>query len=228
MKPVLAALAVLVLAAPASGAESKRPWGSLQLGAGPYSPNIDSEFASATPYGDIFGGSPAAMFRLQLARALWTGNGTLELGFRTGFFSKAGHAVSSVDGSQTADRTSFNVVPTSITLGYRADQLWDRLGIPLAPYGTVALDRYNWWVTKQDKWVESGATNGFSGTLGLALVLNAVDPSAARELESEIGILATSLYFDVTWGKVNDFGSKKSWDLSARKLFWSGGLMFVY
>jgi len=229
VKPAIAALAAVALAAaaPARGADTK-PWGSLQLGAGPYSPNIDSEFASASPYRDVFGGSPAAMFRLQLSRALWTGSGTLELGFRTGFFSKSGHAVSSIDGSQTADRTSFNVVPTSIVVTYRADQLWDRLGIPLTPYASVAFERYNWWVTKQDKWTESGATNGYSGTLGMALVLNAVDPSAAREIEHEVGIHATSLYFDVTWAKVNDFGSKKSWDLSENRLFWSTGLLLVF
>ncbi len=223
MRTRTAAAALLLAAAPA--------WahaGSLELGAGPYRPSIDSEFDGPTPYRDVFGGAPAPMFRLHIGRALWSGNGTVELGFRTGFSCKSGHAVQSTDPSvKSADRSAFYVVPTSITLTYRTDQLPEK-GIPLLAYARTTLERYNWWVTKQSSWVSSGATNGFSGTLGLALVLDFIDPPAARDLENEVGIKHTSVYFDVTWGKVNDFGSKKSWDLSAAKLFWSGGLLFVF
>ncbi len=222
-----AAAAAVILAA--AGARALDPWGSLEIGAGPFSPRVDSEFNGATPYRDVFGGAPGPMFRLHVARVLWSRNGTAELGFRTGFFCKAGHAVQSSNPSvKTGDRSALYVVPTSLTLTYRTDQLPQRFGIPVVFYGRVALERYNWWVTKQDKWTQNGATNGYSATLGTALVLDFLDVAASRDLELETGILHTGLYFDVTWDRVNDFGSKKSWDLSAKKLFWSAGLMFVY
>jgi len=223
------ALAGLV-AGMACVARAQAPWGSVEVGAGPYVPSIDREFGgTATPYRDIFGGSPAPMFRAGIAKAVFTGQGTVEVGFRTGFYTKSGNAVQSTDPSvKTSDRTSLNVIPTSLTVTYRVDQVYDRLSIPLVPYVRLALERYNWWVTKQSSWVEKGATNGWSASVGAALVLDPVDPSAARELRSEVGILHTDLYFDLTKDWVNDFGSTRSWDLSNSRLSWSAGLLFVF
>jgi hypothetical protein len=230
-----AVLAVaLVLAAPARGQEGEgsRKWGSFELGAGTYRPNIDSGFTAPGPYRTVFGGGRSAMFRLGLSKALWTRMGTLEVGFRTGFFSKSGHGVFASGanaGQSSADRTSLNIIPTSVTLTYRTDFLPEQYGIPLAPYARVAAERYNWWVTKgSGSWAKSGATNGYSGTLGIALSLNFLDRGLARELDSDIGINQTYLFFDVTKSKVDDFGSKKSWDLSDARLSLSGGLMFAF
>jgi hypothetical protein len=222
--------AALLLAAAATRAQTESPrWGSLELSAGPYIPRIDQEFSGSTPYRDIFGGSPGPMFRLHVAKALLTRAGSLEVGFRTGYFSKSGNAVNAADPTQTTgDRTTFNIVPTSLTLTYRADQLWERARVPLVPYARVALERYNWWVTKESRWTERGATNGWSATAGVALVLDFLDPAAARELDADFGINHTALTFDVTKSKVDDFGSKKSWDLSEQRLLWSAGLLFVF
>jgi hypothetical protein len=228
----LATLAAAFLAAaPAVRAQtqtSSHKWGSLQLGAGPYVPNIDKEFDGATPYRDIFGNSPGPMFRLQFAKTVYDRAGSVEVGLRTGFWRKTGNARSAIDGSPTGDQTTFNIIPTSLTLTYRADQLFDRFSIPLVPYASVAFERYNWFVTKGNKWTKRGATNGFSGTLGVALMLDIIDRGAARDLQRETGIQHTALYFDVTKSKVDDFGSSKSWDLSAKNLFWSAGLLLVF
>jgi len=234
-KLCLAALALsLALAAPAARAQSELgssgKWGSLELGGGPFRPRIDKDLGGGnTPYRDVFGGKPAPMWRLHIAKAVWDGAGVLEVGFKTGFFSKAGHAVFTSDPSQkSADRSTFNIIPTSLTLTYRPDFLYEAYGWPLLPYGRVALERYNWWVTKNDKWTKKGATNGWSATLGLALVIDFLDPDAGRDLDREVGVNHTALYFDVTKSKVDDFGSKKSWDLSDDLLFWSGGLLLVF
>ena len=55
----------------------------------------DEEAATRTAmtYRDIFGGSPAPMWRLHVAKSVWSGAGSLEIGIRTGFWSKAGHAI---------------------------------------------------------------------------------------------------------------------------------------
>ncbi len=229
----LSALAAsLLLAAPAARAQTESGrWGSVEVGAGPYVPNIDKEFSGHTPYRDIFGGKPGPMFRLHVAKSIFTGAGSLEVGIRTGFWSKSGRALLAAGpnaGQRSGDRTTFNIIPTSLTLTYRADQLWENVRIPVVPYGRVALERYNWWVTKDTKWTKRGATNGWSATAGVAFILDFLDPSSARDLDNETGVNHTALYFDVTKSKVDDFGSKKSWNLTERKLAWSGGILVVF
>lgn len=203
-------------------------WGSVELGAGPYRPSIDKG-VSGSPYHTIFGGSPGPMFRLHIGKVVYSGLGVLEVGLKTGFFSKSGNAVYSSNLSMSSpDRTSFNFIPTSLTLTYRTDFLYEQLGWPLDPYARVSFERYNWWVTKGSKFTEKGATNGYSGTLGLEFIIDFLDPDAGRDLNQETGIAHTALYLDVTKSKVNDFGSKKSWDLSEDLLFWSGGLLVSF
>jgi len=225
-------LAAALISAPAAAlAQEERAlpskWGSVELGAGPYVPNVDRGVAGR-PYAAVFGGAPSPMFRVHVGKAIFSRVGTLEVGIKTGFWSKAGHALDDL-GNRTGDRATLSILPTSLTLTYRADFVWEQGRVPLVPYGRFALERYNWWTTKNDKWTKTGATNGWSGTLGLILILDWMDPGLAREAESEVGIAHTGLYFDVTKSKVNDFGSKKSWDMSEKnKLFWSGGLIVSF
>lgn len=231
-KLALAALALsLALAAQAARAQFESgtgKWGSIELGGGPYRPRVDKDLGTGTPYRDVFGGKPAPFWRLHLAKAVWDGAGVLEVGFKTGFFSKSGHALEVGTGTRTGDRATFNVLPTSLTLTYRPDFLYERYGFPLLPYGRVALERYNWWTTKESKWTKKGATNGWSATAGVAFVIDFLDPQAGRELDQEVGVNHTALYLDVTKSKVDDFGSKKSWDLSEDVIAWSGGLLLVF
>jgi hypothetical protein len=156
--------------------------------------------------------------------------GTLEAGVRTGFFQANGYGqIATGAGGASADRTRLRIIPTSVALTYRFDLLSRRWSVPLAPYGRAALERYNWWVTNgAGKSVESGATNGWSVTGGLALLLNFFDPTLAREFDEESGVNDTYLFFEVTKSKVNDFGSSSSWDLSDEKLTLAGGLLFVF
>ena len=111
----------------------------------------------------------------------------------------------------SGDETKINIVPTSLTLTYRFDWLAERYGIPLAPYGRFAFERYNWWVTDgKGDWAKEGGTNGWSATGGLALLLDFIEPGAARTLDRETGVNHTYLFFDVTKSKVDDFGSKRA------------------
>ena len=50
----------------------------------------------------------------------------------------------------------------------------------------------------------------------------------ARELDNDTGINHTMLVFDVSKTRMDDFGSKKSWDLSDTKPTYSFGLLFVF
>jgi hypothetical protein len=234
-----ALLAAALLAVPlAASAESPRQ-GSFELGAGTYRPDVDSDYVftpdattptdRGAPYARVFTGRDWN-FRAGVSWALLTWPGSLEAGIRTGFFRASAQALEITNGeitpNRSADKTTFNIIPTSLTLTYRFDLLADRFGVPLAPYGRLALERYNWWITGGSG--KRGATNGYSFTGGLAFLLDFFDRGLARELDSDSGINHTYVFADVTKTKVDDFGSKKSWDLSDDRLSWSFGLMFVY
>jgi hypothetical protein len=227
--------AVLLVGPAAATAESPR-LGSFELGAGQYRPSIDSQAGLATPlpYEQVFGDHRAWMFQVGVSRALLTYPGTLEVGIRSGYFRASGSAVK-VDASGKAgttaspDPTTFNIVPTSLTLTYRFDLLADRWGIPFAPYGRVALERYNWWVTgSSGSMGKTGATNGYSATGGIAFLLDFLDSGLARELDADTGINHTYLFVDATKSWVKDFGSSKSWDLSDEKISLGFGILFVF
>lgn len=231
MKPATL-LALALAAAPAAVRAQPSPIsGSFEIGAGTYRPNIDSAFSSPGPYEQVFGSGRGWMLRLGISRALYTQMGTVELGLRTGWSRETGKGLIDSGGTlvKSGDETTFNIVPTSLTLTYRFDWLVERYGIPLAPYGRFALERYNWWVTDgTGHWSKEGATNGWSVAGGITFLLDFVEPSAARELDRETGVNHTYLFFDVTKSKIDDFGRSRSWDLSDDKVSLAGGLLFIF
>ncbi len=227
MRAVVAML--IAVLATAARAESGL-WGSFELSAGTYRPDIDAEFSGTTaPFGGAFGTSRSWQFRVGASRNVFTGYGTLEVGVAAGYMQASGHAVK-LDGTRSSDETSFKIVPTSVHATYRLDVLADRWGVPLAPYARASLERYNWWVNDASgKRVMEGATNGWSFAGGLAILLDFFDPSLARELDMDSGINHTYLFAEARKTKVNDFGSSKSWDLSdTGTLSYAFGMLFVF
>ncbi len=244
MSRALLAAALLAAASPAAaqvspgGALDLGPsprWGSFDFGVMRYKPNIDAGLSQPVwdttfPGGKGYGWMlQAALWKSIFTRPTW---GTFEVGFRSGYFQKSGHALAKdANGNwvpTTAD-TSFNIVPTSAGLQYRADQLVERFRIPFAFYGRVMFERYNWWVTgPTGSWSVKGATNGWSATLGAAFLLDVVDPTLAREFDRDSGVNHTYLFFEATDVKVDDFGSKKSGDLSSKGVGLSAGLTLVF
>ncbi len=251
MARVVAALALAVLATAAGaqdvfspGARSGR-WGSFELGAGTYIPNIDASVPNPGPFGgpyeEIFGKSQRWMFRLGAGKTVWHGIGDLEVGLRTGLFRATGNAI--VEGTGTSltnppvysgNTTSITIIPTSLTVSYYFDWIAEQYRfLPFMFYGRAALERYNWWVngpvsSGREGTVGRGATNGWSITGGAALLLDAIDPIMARDLDRETGINHTYLFFDVTKQQIDDFGSSKSWDLSRIGPAYAFGLMMFF
>ncbi|MFO0585328.1 MAG: MXAN_2562 family outer membrane beta-barrel protein [Anaeromyxobacter sp.] len=230
-RALLAALAALALAPAAARPESGR-WGSFEFGAGPYRPDLDAALAptgSDPAYKLVFGTSRRWAFRAGFAKTLLTNAGTLEVGLRSGFFRASGKGIVAATGAPSGDTTALSILPTSLTLTWRADFIPEHLPIPLAPYVRVAAERYNWWVTDGGGgMVKRGATNGWSATAGLAFSLNVIDPTLAREMDQDSGVNTTYLYFDVTKAKIDDLGSKTSWDLSPTSLMWSAGVLLSF
>jgi hypothetical protein len=237
------AAAVALLAATAAGAQDTRSgrWGSFELGAGTYTPNIDAEFAGKPgpgPYEEIYGTSHRWMFRAGVGKSVWRKEyGDLQVGLRTGVLRAVGRAIvaSGPDaGMPSGNKTAFTIIPTSLTVTYYLDWLAEQYRfVPITFYGRAALERYNWWVTGpvssgNEGTVGRGATNGWSITGGAALLLDAIDPAMARDLDRDTGINHTYLFFDVTKTQVDDFGSSKSWDLSRIGPAYAFGMMFVF
>lgn len=227
MKKTLLALALAALAT-AARAESER-WGAFELAAGTYTPDIDAESALATtPYANTFGGR-GWMFRAGVARALFTTAGSLEVGLSAGFFRRSGYGSLERTGDRSGDPTTLNIIPTTLSLTYRADFLYEWWSIPLVPFARGSLERYNWWVTNGNgNTAKYGATNGYSGALGVALVLDFFDSGLARELDADTGVNHTALFIEAGKSKIDDFGSKRSWDLSEKHFTYTGGLLFIF
>jgi hypothetical protein len=228
----VAALTLLALAAPAGAVERLAQGGSFEFQAGTYRPSIDSEFVLAPgvqgPWATSFGASRRLMYRLHAGKALLTGYGTLELGGGVGYFTASGRG-RFASGAVSQEKTGFRLVPLSLDLTYRLDLVWERLGIPLVPFGRVGLLRDQWWATGAGGVTsKSGGTNGWAWGGGLALVLDFIDPTLSRELDRDTGIKHTMLVFEVTRSKVDDFGAFRSWDLSNDGLQLNFGFLFAF
>jgi hypothetical protein len=227
-------LAAVLLVATATGARAEPDasprWGSFELGVGPYRPNIDSEFSGTGAYERVFGTGQRWMFRAGVGKSVYTGYGDVEVGLRTGYLrANAGAFFKDATGTlqHSADRTSLNIIPTSLTLTYYFDVLAERFRwLPITPYGRFAFERYNWWVSGGTSKI--GATNGWSFTGGAALLLDAIDPDSARGLDNETGINHTYLFFDVTKAQIDDFGSSTSWNLAEKGAQYAFGLLMVF
>jgi len=226
------ALAALAAALLATGARAESPrWGSFELQAGTYFPDIDSEFSGTTtkPYEDAFAAHGGWMFRAGVSKSLFTSFGSLEVGVQSGYFQKSGNGRFVKNGAPSSDDTSLKIIPMSVILTYRFDWLAERFRIPLAPYGRVGLERYAWWVTDgSGSTSKKGATNGWSVAGGLALLLDFFDPGLAREMDADSGVNHTYLFAEARKTTIDDFGSKSSWILSEKNIAWSGGLLFVF
>jgi hypothetical protein len=228
VKKTLLALALAALATTAR-AESDR-WGSFEIGAGTYTPNIDAEpLLSTTPFANAFGGR-GWMFHLAVAKSVFTRVGSLEVGLGSGYYRRSGYGhMANAPTVASGDPTTFNIIPVTLSLTYRADFLYEWWSIPLVPYGRASLERYNWWITNGNgNTAKYGATNGYSGAVGVVLILDFFDPGLARELDADTGINHTALFIEAGKSKIDDFGSKKSWDLSEKHFTYTGGLLFIF
>lgn len=129
--------------------------------------------------------------------------------------------------------STFNLIPLTLTLGYRLDYLQDYTPIPLAPYIRGGLAYTVWWNTRDDGALSRvgpegdrsealGGKPGLTGTVGVALSLNALDPRAAAKFRGSSGVRSSYLFFEGQLAWIDGFGGD-GFDLSTTT--WYGGLM---
>jgi hypothetical protein len=219
---------------------------------GPYKPNIDDEFSGQTgPYSRYFGGS-GLMSRFELDFQFFQRFGSIAVGLELGYFTKSGKSYACYAGTGTdsgtpcqpdftakaGDSTGINVLPLTLLAIYRFDVLALHYRVPIVPYVKGGLSYSIWWATKGNGKVSSvanadgskdNARNGQFGVAlvgGVALMLDAFDPGAGRELDGALGINHTYLFWEWNWSGADGFGAKNA--LRIGDSSWLAGLSFEF
>jgi hypothetical protein len=250
-RPMLLALAALTVgltaAAPAQAQLFTRPNEefrspkryALELRFGPYSPNVDAEFGGARhPHQVYFGDGARLMTQVEFDFQFFNRFGTAAVGISVGYFAENGKGRLSEYAEPSGDNTKLSLFPSAIMLVYRADQLWNRLRVPLVPYGKLGLNYTIWSIYNGNDQISAGGgsmgpggrgrggTRGWQGALGLSLALDFIDPGSARELDSETGVNHTYIFAE--WAKYEISGLGQSGRLNVGDTSWVAGLMFEF
>jgi hypothetical protein len=222
----LGLVALLILLPSAAKAEfsSSRPpsdYGKVGLGfefkGGPYLPAVATD-TNVDAFGRIFEATPNALYSLGMELQLYRGFGSLGVGGNFGFMQFVGKSFFGGTNERSSDTTVFNLLPLKLHAVYRFDWLIENTPIPLVPYARGGLAYYIWWATTgtgdisrvpvegQDDLIGRGGKLGLAGSLGVAVMLNFIDPHSARNLQASTGIRGTYLFAEVEGAQVDGFG----------------------
>lgn len=232
MKRLLCALVIALALVPRPGRADRfvpdadyKPtprWFHVELKFGPYKPDVDKEFAGgATPYKDIFGGGLRLMTQLTADVLFLKLHGSLGVGGSFGYFQARGKALLE-DGTRSADKTTLQFMPFILSLVYRWDYPIYKWGFPLVPYVRAGIAYAVWWITdgsgdtaafgQGDK--ARGGTWGYQVNLGLAFLLDVLEPTSTKKMDMDLGVNHSYLFVEFVHNRLDDFGSKSSIDLS--------------
>jgi hypothetical protein len=208
---------------------------AFQLTFGPYRPDVDSEFSSGRhPYADYFHSDRHLLSQIELDYQFFQRVGSVAVGLSVGYFSVSGQSPpADRSATQTADTSTLKVVPTSISAIYRFDYYLKRNNIPLVPHAKIGLD-YAYWqntdgngeIAHAQGGTARGGTLGWHAALGLALVLDMLDPDAARSFDTEMGVNHTALVFE--YGHYDISGLGESNRLHLGDTTWTLGLLLEF
>ena len=233
----------LALALPAHAAPSDRPPRRLlvELKIDRYDPKVDSEasLGGRTPYADIFGERRPLRYQLEADWEVAHPFGALLLGATVGYWQNIGKGL--IDDGLATQRPSqdtalLDVIPFGLVATYRFDWLADHYRFfPLIPYAQAGLSRALWASfagtgnvshARLDGRRGSGWTNGYTTALGVALNLDAIDPSVAREAYQDTFIQRTAVFAEYGWTRLDDFHRKGALILTDRA--WRFGLSLEF
>ncbi|HMF40633.1 MAG TPA: MXAN_2562 family outer membrane beta-barrel protein [Polyangia bacterium] len=209
---------------------------AFELRFGPYRPDVDGEFDGARhPYQDFFGSGNHLMTQIEVDYEIYHRFGTIAVGTGVGYFSVTGTSpVANGTGLPSGDHSTMKVIPVSFSAVYRFDYFQERRNIPLVPYGKAGLDWAYWQITDGNDEIATdghggtgrGGTLGWHAAVGVGLVLDWLDPEAARDFDNEMGVNHTSLVFQLTHADISGLGA--SGRMHVGDTNWSLGLMFQF
>ncbi len=202
----------------ASAYQPSSQWFAMELKFGPYKPDIDIEFGDGGgPYDDIFGAKLRLMSQLTFDVQFLKGHGTLGVGGTIGLFTAQGKALLE-SGEPSSDTTSLNVVPMILQLVYRWDYAATKWRVPLVPYIRAGLVYSFFWITEGSGKLARFATSGdkahggvwgYQINIGLAFLLDVLEPASAKRLDSEMGVNHTYLFCEFVHSGIDDFGGDR-------------------
>jgi hypothetical protein len=210
---------------------------AFQLSFGPYKPDVDSEFDSGrTPYRDFFGNGRHLMTQAeldyQIVRKLM---GTFGIGVGVGYFQVTGTApVANSTATPSGDHSTLRVVPISLSAVYRFDNFLVTKDFPLVPYARLGLDWAYWQITDGNGEIATdgrggrgqGGTFGWHGAIGIAFVIDMLDPDAARSFDSDLGVNHTAVTFEFQHSDISGLGQPDR--LHVGDDTWSAGILIEF
>ncbi len=204
---------------------------------GTYQPQVDSDFATATPFTDVFGDGMFLMTQLEFEYEIWNKVGIIAVGATAGYSRIVGKGINPATGEAATDGTAMNVMPLSAQLVYRFDYLAQRYKIPLVPHVKAGLDYWIWWIEDGVGDVASvmegtSEKKGYGGTwgghvgVGIAFLLDFIAPKMAQTFDVDVGVNNSYIFFEYNWAWINDFGVGDRMNLSSGSFI--GGLAFEF
>lgn len=213
---------------------------AFELRFGPYYPQVDSEPGlTGKPFENVFGGKSrllvAAELDWQMLRIPHLG--TLGPALGVGYTTMSADA-KTLSGQVSGDETFLDVYPMHLSAVLRADMTWRELHVPIVPYAKVGVGYALWRagntggtseVKDASGQVTSRGRGGTAGTnlaLGAAIVLDALDRGAIRNLDGSTGINHVYLFAEYYLLTLNGFGASDA--LRVGSSTWAAGLTFEF
>ena len=214
---------------------------AFELRFGPYRPDIDSEFKSMggnppfQPYQEYFGSSHHLMTQVELDYQFWHRFGSIAAGIGLGYFSVTGNSpVANGSGLPSGDQSQLKIIPVSLSAVYRFDYFLETRNFPLVPYGKLGLDWAYWQNTdgNGDIATDGQGGTGRGGTLGwhvgagIALMLDMLDPDAAHDFDTDVGVNHTAITFEFFHSDISGLGESNR--LHVGDTNWTLGLLLEF
>jgi hypothetical protein len=211
---------------------------------GLYTPNVDSAFggkAPAQPNAFIFGNEKRPMFQMEFDWEIFQEFGTLAVAGAIGYYKEnawsCDQAILLAKGTcsrSSVDNTSLRLIPVAALLVYRMDEGARQWKIPLVPYAKIGLNYTFWTVNDGNGNVPDytgggrgqGGTAGWQAAVGMSLLLDFLDPGAARGFDADAGVNHTYAFFELDHIDGSGLGRKNV--LHVGDDTWFTGLMFEF
>jgi hypothetical protein len=205
---------------------------AFELRIGRYRPNVDHEFLNVAPYDETFGSAKhySVGFELDWQALRIPYLGTLGPGFGLGYTKMTAPSFLTRDLTRAGEDSSLTIVPLHVLAVLRADVIARETPVPIVPYGKLGVGAALWSVGSGDGTANAngvtgrGLSYGPQVALGGMFLLDVLDPHAAMEMDSDVGI--NNSYFFAEWyvSNLDGFGSGKQMQVGTST--WALGLAF--
>jgi hypothetical protein len=194
---------------------------AFELRFGPYDPDVDEGMPSGStacgsgPYNAVFNDETGLMTELEFDwQPLDIFVGSLGIAGSFGMFHVTNKAFEEGSCTRSNDETGLWVLPLNLLAVVRFDILAERWSVPIVPYFKAGLSYAIWVATDADgiSTADDGS-RGYGGSFGLRLagglmlLLDWIEPRAARTFDNEFGVNHSYIFFEYYWAWVDGFGS---------------------